>query len=225
LELDSGEGMTPGRTEGRVLVGLVLAGLVWSGIAPVSRLTWLMEVMWVVVGLPLVLWGWRRFPLTRLLCWLLVLHAFVLLYGGHYTYAETPLGNWFRDTFALSRNNYDRLGHFFQGFVPAILVREILLRRTPLRSGGWLFFLVSGVCLAFSAFFEFIEWWSALALGAAADAYLATQGDVWDTQWDMFMCLIGALAAQLLLSRPHDRQLATIPHGQPQADTSAALPR
>jgi putative membrane protein len=219
--------MTPGRIEGRVVVGLVLAGLVWSGIAPASRLTWLMEVVWVVVGLPLVLWGWRRFPLTRLLCWLLVLHTFVLLYGGHYTYAETPLGNWFRDAFALSRNNYDRLGHFFQGFVPAILVREVLLRRTPLRPGGWLFFLVSSVCLAFSAFFEFIEWWSALALGSAADAYLATQGDVWDTQWDMFMCLIGALLAQLLLSRTHDRQLAAIHRGQPPAETSPAtqLPR
>jgi len=202
--------MTPGRTEGRVLVAIVLAGLVWSGIAPVSRLTWLMEVVWVVVGLPVVLWGWRRFPLTRLLCWLLVLHAFVLLYGGHYTYAETPFGDWFRDTFTLSRNNYDRLGHFVQGFVPAILIREILLRRTPLRQGGLLFILVSSVCLAFSACFELLEWWSALALGSAADAFLATQGDVWDTQWDMFACLIGAILAQLLLSRPHDGQLARI---------------
>lgn len=199
--------MTPGRVEGRVLVALVLAGLVWSGIAPVSRLTWLMEVVWVLVGLPLAVWGWRRFPLTRLLCWLLVLHAFVLLYGGHYTYAATPLGNWVRDAFALSRNDYDRLGHFFQGFVPAILVREILLRRTPLRPGGWLLVLVSSVCLALSACFEFVEWWSALALGRAADAFLATQGDVWDTQWDMFCCLIGAVVAQLLLSRTHDHQL------------------
>ena len=154
MEIEGGKDMTPGRTEGRVLVGLVLAGLVWSGIAPIDRLTWLMEVVWVLVGLPVVLWGWRRFPLTRLLCWLLVLHAGVLLYGGHYTYAETPLGDWFRDTVTLSRNNYDRLGHFVQGFVPAILIREILLRRTPLRPGGWLFVLVSSVCLAFSACFE-----------------------------------------------------------------------
>ncbi|HZA18086.1 MAG TPA: DUF2238 domain-containing protein [Pseudonocardiaceae bacterium] len=203
--------MTPGRTEGRVLVGVVLVALVWSGIAPVDRLTWLMEVGWVLVGLPVVLWGWRRFPLTRLLCWLLALHACVLLYGGHYTYAETPLGDWLRDTFTLSRNNYDRLGHFVQGFVPAILVREILLRRTPLRPGGWLFVLVSSVCLAFSACFEFIEWWSALALGAAADAFLATQGDVWDTQWDMLLALIGAVLAQVLLSRLHDHQLAASP--------------
>lgn len=176
----------------------------------------------MVIGLPVVLWAWRRFPLTRLLCWLLVLHAMVLLYGGHYTYAEAPLGNWFRDTIAGSRNDYDRLGHFFQGFVPAILVREILLRRSARQPGGWLFFLVSSVCLAFSACFEFIEWWSALALGTAADAYLATQGDVWDTQWDMFTCLIGALLAQLLLSRTHDRQLATLQRSQPQAETSPA---
>ena len=209
--------MTPGRAEGRVLVGVVLVALVWSGIAPFDRLTWLMEVVWVVVGLPVVLWAWRRFPLTRLLCWLLVLHACVLLYGGHYTYAETPLGDWFQDTFALSRNNYDRLGHFVQGFVPAILVREILLRQTPLRPGGWLFVMVSSVCLAFSACFEFIEWWSALALGTAADAFLATQGDVWDTQWDMLLALIGAVLAQVLLSRLHDRQLATIQHRPPQA--------
>jgi len=145
--------MTPGRTEGRVLVAVVLLGFVWSGLAPISRLTWVMEVAWVVVGLPAVLWVWRRFPLTRLLCWLLVLFALVLLYGGHYTYAEAPLGNWFRDTFGLARNDYDRLGHFVQDFVPAILVREILLRRTPLRPGGWLFVLVSSVCLAFRACF------------------------------------------------------------------------
>ncbi len=214
--------MTPTRAEGRVLTAIVLIGLAWSGVAPVSRLTWLMEVAWVMVGLPLVLWGWRRFPLTRLLCWLLVLHALVLIYGGHYTYAQAPLGNWFRDTFALTRNDYDRLGHFVQGFVPAILAREILLRRTPLQPGGWLFVLVSSVCLAFSAFFELIEWWSSLVLGTAADAYLATQGDVWDTQWDMFTCLIGAVLAQLLLSRTHDRQLATIQHHPPQPDPSPA---
>jgi putative membrane protein len=214
--------MKPGCTEGRMLVGIVVIGLVWSGFAPVSRLTWLMEVVWVVVGLPVVLLGWRRFPLSRLLCWLLVLHAFVLLYGGHYTYAETPLGNWFRDTFTLSRNHYDRLGHFVQGFVPAILFREILLRRTPLRPGGWLFVLVSSVCLAFSACFEFLEWWSALTLGAAADAFLATQGDVWDTQWDMFLCLIGAILAQVFLSRTHDRQLATTQQRPPQVDPARA---
>lgn len=206
-----------GVTERRVLIGLVLAGLLWSGFAPHDRATWALEVVWVLVGLPLVIWRWRSFPLTRLLCWLLVAHAAVLLYGGHHTYAETPLGDWFRDALDLSRNHYDRLGHFAQGFVPAILVREILLRRTPLRPGGWLFTLVTSVCLAFSAVFEFIEWWSALLLGAGADAFLATQGDVWDTQWDMFLCLVGAVLSQLLLARVHDRQLAAPPISAPVA--------
>jgi putative membrane protein len=197
----------PGRGEAGFLLALVGGVLLWSGIAPHERLTWLMEVIWVMAGLPLVFFSWRRFPLTRLLCWLLAVHALVLIYGGHYTYALTPLGDWAREAFELQRNHYDRLGHFMQGFVPAILARELLLRCTPLRRGGWLFYLVASVCLAFSAFFEFIEWWAALIMGGAADAYLATQGDVWDTQWDMFLCLCGAIASQLLWARWHDRQL------------------
>lgn len=201
---------TPGRFEGWVIVGIVLAALVWSGIGPLDRGTWFMEIVWILIALPLVLLLWRRFPLTRLLCWLLVAHALVLAYGGHYTYAETPLGDWVRNWLDLNRNNYDRLGHFVQGFVPAILTREILIRRNVLRPGGWLFALVTSVCLAFSAFFEMIEWWAALILGGAADAFLATQGDVWDTQWDMFMALTGAVLAQLLLSRRHDRQLSAV---------------
>jgi putative membrane protein len=127
--------------------------------------------------------------------------------GGHYTYAEVPPGFWVRDLLGLARNHYDRLGHFAQGFVPAILAREILIRKTPLKSGAWLFFLVTCVCLAISVFYEFLEWWTALASGEAAMAFLGTQGDVWDTQWDMFLCLLGALAAQVTLSRVHDRQL------------------
>lgn len=186
----------------------MLVALVVSGAAPLERGTWFLEVVWVLIALPLVVLTWRRFPLTTLLCWLLVLHAVVLTYGGHYTYAETPLGNWARDAFDLDRNHYDRLGHLVQGFVPAIAVRELLLRLTPLRVGGWLFALVTAVCLAISACFEMVEWAAAMALGAGADAFLATQGDVWDTQWDMFLALIGALLAQLLLSRWHDRQLA-----------------
>ena len=130
--------------------------------------------------------------------------------GGHYTYAEVPLGFWARDLFGLARNHYDRLGHFIQGFVPAIVVREILLRKTPLRPGGWLFFLVTSVCLAISALYEFIEWWTALLSGEAAMAFLGTQGDVWDTQWDMFLCLLGALASQIVLARLHDRELARL---------------
>ena len=199
--------VTPSRVERGVLVAGVLLALAWSGVAPVDRLTWVLEVAWVAAGVPLVWFAWRRFPLTRLLCWLLALHAVVLVYGGHYTYAETPLGDWVQEAFDLRRNHYDRLGHFLQGFVPAILARELLLRRTPLVRGGWLVYLVLAACLSFSAFFEFLEWWAALIGGGAADAYLATQGDVWDTQWDMFLALVGAALAQATLARAHDRQL------------------
>ncbi|MFG2052907.1 DUF2238 domain-containing protein [Micromonospora sp. NPDC048930] len=195
----------------QVLLGLVLVALVVSGIRPYDRLTWLLETVWVIVGVPVLLLTWRRFPLTTLLCGLLALHALILVVGGHWTYARTPLGNWVRDLFDLSRNPYDRLGHFAQGFVPAILVREILVRRSPLRGSRWLAPLVVCACLAFSAFFELIEWWAALAGGAAADDFLATQGDVWDTQWDMFLALVGAITSLVLLGRWHDRQVAALP--------------
>jgi putative membrane protein len=198
---------TVSRREGVLLVAVVVGALAWSAVGAKSLGTWALEVVWILLALPLVLYFRRRFPLTRLVCWLLVLHAIVLCYGGHYTYAETPLGDWFRDRFDLSRNHYDRLGHFVQGFVPAILVRELLLRLTPLRRGGWTFTLTTAVCLSISACFEFVEWASALILGSGADEFLATQGDVWDTQWDMFLAMCGALVAQLLLARTHDRQL------------------
>jgi putative membrane protein len=198
---------TPARAEAWAAVAVLLAALAWSGIAPTDRLTWLLEVVWVLLGLPLAAWAWGRFPLTRLLTWLLVAHALILIYGGAYTYALTPAGLWFQEEFELARNHYDRLGHFAQGFVPAILARELLLRKTPLVRGGWLFYLVLAAALSFSAFFELIEWWAALVWGGDADAFLATQGDVWDTQWDMFLALCGAVAAQLLLARVHDRQL------------------
>lgn len=193
--------------ERRAALVLVILALLWSGIAPTDRLTWFMEVVWVFVGLPLVAANWTRFPLSRLLGWLLAVHALILIYGGRYTYAETPLGFWVAELFDLQRNHYDRLGHLAQGFVPAILARELLLRCTPLQRGGWLFYLVLAAALSFSAFFELIEWWAALLWGADADAFLATQGDVWDTQWDMFLALCGALLAQFSLSRVHDRQL------------------
>jgi putative membrane protein len=196
------------RREGLLLVAVLVAALVWSAIGAKSLGTWALEVVWILLGAPLVIIYRRRFPLTRLVCWLLVLHAVVLCYGGHYTYAETPVGDWFRDQFDLSRNHYDRFAHVVQGFVPALLVRELLLRLTPLRPGGWTFTLTTAVCLSISACFEFVEWASALLLGAGADDFLATQGDVWDTQWDMFLCLCGALLAQLVLRRAHDRQLA-----------------
>jgi putative membrane protein len=202
----------PTRGERRLLLALVAGALLWSAIAPTDRMTWFMEVVWVIVALPLVALNWRRFPLTRLLCWLLAAHALVLIHGGAYTYAQTPLGFWLRDAadaFGLhvARNPWDRVGHFMQGFVPAILARELLLRRTPLRRDGWLVYLVLAACLSFSALFELIEWWSALAFGADADAFLATQGDAWDTQWDMFTCLCGAITSLLLWTRLHDRQL------------------
>ncbi len=193
-----------------ILLVIVVVALILTGIRPYDRLTWFLETFWVMLGIPLVLLTWRRFPLTTLLCCLLALHALVLIMGGLYTYARTPLGNWIQDLFNLSRNPYDRIGHFVQGFVPAILVREILVRRSPLRGSGWLGPLVVCACLAFSAFFEMIEWWAAVAGGAAADDFLATQGDIWDTQWDLFLALVGAITSLLLLSRWHDRQLAII---------------
>jgi putative membrane protein len=153
---------------------------------------------------------YRRFPLTPLLYTLLAIHALILMVGGHYTYALVPLGFWVQDLLGFARNHYDRLGHFAQGFIPAILVREVLLRTSPLRPGRWLFFLVTAVCLAFSACYEFIEWWTALAGGDSAEAFLGTQGDVWDTQWDMFCALIGAMTAQILLAGAHDRALARL---------------
>jgi putative membrane protein len=193
--------------ERKLLLAIAILALVASGIDPKDRLTWLLEVVWVIVAIPIIALNWRRFPLTRLLCWLLVAHALVLIYGGAYTYAETPLGFWLRDMLGFARNPWDRIGHLMQGFVPAILARELLLRCTPLRRGGWLVYLVLAACLSFSALFELIEWWAALIYGADADAFLATQGDQWDTQWDMFLCLAGAVASLLLWSRLHDRQL------------------
>ncbi len=193
------------------LLSLTLVVLVWSGIGPKDRFVWFLEVLPVLIALPLLLLTWRRFPFTPLAYALMTLHAVILMVGGHYTYAEMPLFDWLRELLDLSRNHYDRLGHVAQGFIPAIVAREILLRRSPLRPGKWLFFLVTSVCLAFSAFYEMIEWWVAVASGDDAVAFLATQGDVWDTQWDMFLALLGALSSQLLLSRWHDRQLAALP--------------
>jgi putative membrane protein len=189
---------------------LATVALAVSGIRPDDRLTWFLEVAPIFLGAPILIATYRRFPLTPLLYRLLFLHALILMAGGHYTYAKVPLGFWVQDLLGLARNHYDRLGHFAQGFVPAILAREVLLRRTPLRRGGWLFFLVTCICLAISATYEFVEWWSAVLGGSAADAFLGTQGDVWDTQWDMFLALVGALTAQLTLSRVHDRQPALL---------------
>ncbi len=193
-----------------ILFGIAAVLLVISGIGPTDRATWWLEVSPVIAGIPLLLWLRPRFPFTPLLYRLLFIHACIVMLGGHYTYAQVPPGDWVRDWFDLSRNNYDRLGHLAQGFIPAILMRELLWRTSPLRGSRWLPFLVVCFCLAFSAFFEMIEWWVALIMGGSADAFLALQGDVWDTQWDMFLALCGAIASLLLLTRMHDRQLREV---------------
>jgi putative membrane protein len=187
----------------------VIAVFIWSGAAPKDRFTWAMEVFPVVIGLPLLFWKRSVFPLTKLLYALLALHAIILCVGGRYTYAEVPFGFWMQSTFHFARNHYDRIGHFAQGFVPAILAREILLRKKAVKK-EWLFYLVCSVCLAFSAFYELIEWWTAVLTGDAGTAFLGTQGDVWDTQWDMFWALAGAVTSLFAWSRIHDRQPAEL---------------
>jgi putative membrane protein len=196
--------------EAIALLVLTAIALVVSGIGPYDRGTWILEVAPVIIAAPLLYFTWRPFRLTPLTYRLIFLHALILMLGGHYTYANVPLGFWLQEVLDFARNPYDRIGHFAQGFVPAIIAREILLRRSPLVPGKWAFFLVCCVCLAISAVYEFIEWWSALILGQGAQEFLGTQGDEWDTQWDMFLALVGAITAQLLLSRIHDRQLARL---------------
>lgn len=195
------------RTEALALLGLGAALLVLSGIAPRDRLTWWLEVAPIFIAVPTLLVTARKFPFTALTYRFIFLHALVLMLGGHYTYAEVPAGFWAQELFDLSRNPYDRLGHVMQGFVPALVVRELLLRLTPLRRGGWVFALVTACGLAISALYELVEWWAALAGGDSAEAFLGTQGDVWDTQWDMFLAFLGAMASQLVLGRVQDRQL------------------
>lgn len=195
------------RREPAVLLGAAIIALAVSGIGAYERGTWFMEVFPILLAAPLLVATRRSFPLTPLVCRLLFLHALILVVGGHYTYARVPLGAWVQEALGLARNHYDRLGHFAQGFVPALVAREILLRKTPLRRGGWLFFLVTCVCLAISAVYELIEWSTAAATGSAADAFLGTQGDPWDTQKDMLFAGIGAIVGQLSLARLQDLQL------------------
>jgi len=194
-----------------MLLVTVAIAMAVSAYRPHDWATWWLEVAPVLAVAPVLIVSYGRFRFTPLAYWLIALHALILILGAHYTYARVPPGFWLQEALDLQRNHYDRLGHLAQGFVPAIVAREVLLRLTPLSRGAWLFFLVTCVCLAFSAFYEMIEWWVALVAGAEAEAFLATQGDVWDTQWDMFLALIGAIAAQLLLGGWHDRQLAA--HG------------
>jgi putative membrane protein len=198
------------RREPMFLLIAALALLALSRVGALEPGTWVLEIAPILLIAPILVVTATRFPLTPLVYRLLFLHAIVLMVGGHYTYAKVPLGFWAQDALGLARNHYDRLGHFAQGFVPAMLAREVLLRRSPLHRGKWLTFLVVCVCLAVSATYELIEWLAAVLGGSAADAFLGTQGDVWDTQWDMFMALVGATTALLVLSRVHDRQLARL---------------
>ena len=190
------------------LVAIVVAAVVVSAISPYDRLTWWMEVMPVLIALPILMATHRRFPLTRLVLALITFFALILILGGTYTYARVPLGDWLQDAFALARNPYDRIGHFFQGFVPAMLARELLLRLDVVRGRGWLFFLVCCVCLAISALYELIEWQAAVLVAGGAVEFLGTQGDPWDAQADMSLALGGAALAQILLWRWHDRLIA-----------------
>ncbi len=194
----------------KLVAALVLTEQLLLGWSPsADRLTWALENFPVWIGAFVIAFTYRKFPLSSLCLWLLAVHSLILAVGGHYTYAKVPLGDWARDVFHLARNHYDRLGHVAQGFVPAILAREILVRK--LKLNGWpLAVLVVACCLAFSAFYELIEWWTALVSGESATAFLGTQGDIWDTQWDMCLALIGSIASLLLLSRWHDRSLRNI---------------
>lgn len=191
-----------------VAAGLIAVSvLAISAISPFDRFTWWLEVTPVVLGVPALAATYPRFPLTPLVYWALCLHMVILAVGGHYTYAEVPLGFWLQEWFGFARNHYDRIGHFAQGFIPALLTREIIMRNLPTIPRGWVFLFVASICLGFSACYEFVEWWTALLSGAAADAFLGTQGDPWDTQWDMFLALVGAVSAQVLLGRWHDAHL------------------
>jgi putative membrane protein len=192
------------------IVGILILEILF-GIAPeADRMTWVLENVPAWIAVVVIALTYKRFPLSRLCLWLLSIHAFILMLGGHYTYAKVPVGDWLKDYFGLARNHYDRLGHFAQGFVPAILVRELLIRTAHLRHRFWLPFLTGSVCLAFSAFYELFEWWTAVLTGEAAKDFLGTQGDIWDTQWDMFCALLGATTALLILPRIHDRSIEAI---------------
>lgn len=193
-------------------LGLFLAVFAWSAWLPHDYPTWALEVAPAVVALAILAATRNRFPLTPLAYWLILAHAIILMVGGHYTYAEVPLGHWVAEWSGGTRNNYDKLGHLAQGFVPAIVAREVLLRLDVVTRRGWLGLLVVALCLAISAFYELIEWWVALLSGTAAEAFLGTQGYAWDTQSDMFYALVGAVAALATLGRLHDRQLRALGH-------------
>jgi putative membrane protein len=189
------------------LIAVVSFVFIWSSIDPRDRTTWWLEVFPAILGALILAITFRRFRFTTLVYTLIALHMIILMVGGHYTYSQVPLFNWLRDRLHLSRNHFDRLGHFAQGFVPAMIAREVLIRNNVVRRGFWLIAVVLSFCMALSATYELFEWLVALISGSNADAFLATQGDPWDTQEDMAMCLLGAIGALVLMSRWHDRQL------------------
>lgn len=184
--------------------------LIWSGIGPKDQFTWFLEVLPAIIGLVLMVISFKNFALTRLLYNFILLHCIVLMVGGHYTYAEVPLFDSIANWMGSERNNYDKIGHFFQGFVPALLAREILIRKDVVNGRAWLNVIIVAICLAFSAFYELIEWWVAVASGENAEAFLGTQGYIWDTQSDMALALVGAIMSLILLAKYHDRQLAKL---------------
>jgi putative membrane protein len=192
-----------------ILLLLICLATVWN--PPAGRFSWLLEVGPGLLGVAVMVAMHRRFPMSRMVHVCVFLHMLVLIYGGIYTYAHAPLGNWARDAFDLSRNHYDRVGHVALGFFPAFIIREIYLRLTPMRRGGWLFFTVCSVALAIGAFWELLEWWVTLLVASdVGQAFLGSQGDVWDAQWDMFLALVGAAVAQPVLNGVHDRSMAKI---------------
>lgn len=210
--MNGGQPLRSTRPDSRVLAvcAVWMLALVLSGVAPYDRLTWFMEVLPVLIAAPPLWLTAGRFPLTTLLLALIAVHGLILIAGGAYTYARVPAGFWVQEWLGLARNPYDRLGHFAQGFVPAMVARELLIRVFGIAQRRLLFFLVVAIALAISAFYELIEWWAALLMGADATDFLGTQGDVWDTQWDMFLALCGAILAQLVLAGWHDRQMAFV---------------
>jgi putative membrane protein len=190
--------------------GVFFAVLIWSAINPKDRLTWFLEVSPALIGILLIAFTYNSFRLTPLVYLLILVHSVILMVGGHYTYAEVPLFDYFKEWFGFARNNYDKLGHLAQGFIPALIAREIIIRKNIIPRPFWQFFFIVCFCLAFSAFYELIEWWAAIAVGEDADAFLGTQGYVWDTQSDMGLALLGAIVALLGLSKLHDKQLESL---------------
>lgn len=203
--------MTREKTYSTLWLTTFFAVFIWSVIKPHDYFTWFLEVFPAIIALVILVGTYRAFQFSHLVYWLILVHAVILMIGGHYTYAEVPLFTWLKDIFALSRNNYDKVGHFAQGFVPAMVAREILIRKSPLKPGKWLFFIVVCICLAISALYELIEWWVAVGTGEAAESFLGTQGDIWDSQSDMFLALIGAISALVLLGKYHDTLLIKLP--------------